>query len=161
MRHAVERVRDRQKRRRARVEAFDHVVAEMLVEPCPPSGADAIARLQHRPQPRARPSPHQAEMAAVRARHNLEDGVGLAVTLAAEHDAFVGPLHRYPSGNSSPISRSRSASSPQRSRTLTNRNRCTGASIMSAISRRASAPIALMVWPPLPSTILRWLSRST
>ena len=31
----------------------------------------------------------------------------------------------------------------------------------SAISLRAAAPIALIVWPPLPSTILRWLSRST
>ncbi len=30
-----------------------------------------------------------------------------------------------------------------------------------AISLRASAPIALIDWPPLPSTILRWLSRST
>ena len=105
MRHAVERVRDRQKRRRARIEAFDRVVTEMLVEPRPPSGADAIARLQHRAQPRARPSPHQAEMPAVRARHQLEDGVGLPVTLAAEHDAFVGPLHRYSSGNSSPMPR--------------------------------------------------------
>ena len=36
-----------------------------------------------------------------------------------------------------------------------------GASMAAAISRRASAPIVLMPWPPLPSTILRWLSRST
>jgi hypothetical protein len=38
----------------------------------------------------------------VRARHHLEDGVGLAMTLAAQHDAFIDPLHRYSFGNSSP-----------------------------------------------------------
>ena len=34
-------------------------------------------------------------------------------------------------------------------------------SIAAAMSLRAAAPIALMALPPLPSTILRWLSRST
>ena len=77
----------------------------MLIEPCAPGAADAVARLQHRPQPRARPSPHQTEMAAVRARHQLEDGACLLVAPGAEHDALIGPLHRYSFGSSSPISR--------------------------------------------------------
>jgi hypothetical protein len=33
-------------------------------------------------------------MAPVRAREQLEDGVGLPVTPDAEHDAFIAPLHR-------------------------------------------------------------------
>ena len=65
----------------------------MLVEPRAPDDAHAVAGLQHRPQARARPAPHQAEMAAVRARHHLEDGARLAMAAHAEHDAFVGPFH--------------------------------------------------------------------
>ena len=72
---------------------LDRVVAEMLVEPRPPDHAHRVAGLQHRPQPRAAAAAHQAEMAAVLARHHLEDGVGLAVAPRAEHDAFVGPFH--------------------------------------------------------------------
>src|SRR5207249_9474157 len=56
--------------------------------------ADAIARLQHGTQSRVRATAHQAQMAPVCARHQLEDYITLAVALAAEHDAFVGPLHR-------------------------------------------------------------------
>jgi len=44
---------------------------------------------------------------------------------------------------------------------LTCRNRWTVASAASAISRRAACPMERMVWPFLPSTIDRWLSRST
>ena len=39
MGHAVERMRHRQERRRARIEALDRVEAEMLVEPRPPGGS--------------------------------------------------------------------------------------------------------------------------
>jgi hypothetical protein len=74
----------------------------MFIEPCAPGTADAVTRLQHRPQPRARPSSHQTEMAAVGTRHQFEDGIGLPVTPRAEHDALVSPFHRqslqYPSG---------------------------------------------------------------
>src|SRR5215212_1769364 len=79
-------------------------------------------------------------------------------------DHIPGYVHRssgHSLGNSSPISRYRSGSSPQFSRTLTNRNRCTGWPTISVSSLRDAAPIALMVAPALPSTILRWLSRST
>src|SRR5262249_45090628 len=41
------------------------------------------------------PAPHQAEMTAVRAGHQLEDGIALPVALHPEHDAFIGPLHRW------------------------------------------------------------------
>ena len=105
MSDTVEGVRDRQERRRARIERLDHIVAKMLIQPCAPGAADAVTRLQHRPQPRARPSPHQTEMAPVLARHQLEDGVGLPVAPGAEHDALIGPLHRYSFGSSSPIPR--------------------------------------------------------
>src|SRR5919107_598369 len=103
-------------------------------------------------------------MAAMLAREQLGDGAGLAVPPDAEHDSVVSPLHRfevYSFGNSRPIALKRSGSSPQPSRTFTNRNRCTFASAISAISLRAASPIALIVCPALPSTILRWLSRST
>ena len=103
---AIDRVRGAEQAGRRQFEPFHHVVAEMLVEPRPPGRADPVARLQHRPQPRARPAPHQTEMAAVLARHQLDDGIRLPVALDAEHDAFIGPLHRpYSFGNSSPISR--------------------------------------------------------
>src|SRR5205085_356436 len=67
---------------------------EMLVEPRPPLDTYRIAGLQHRPHARAGPSPHQTEMAAVRNRHHFENGVSFAVTAHAQHDAFVGPVHR-------------------------------------------------------------------
>ena len=69
-------------------------LAEMLLEPRPPRGYDAVAGLQHGSQARSCPSPDQAEMAAVRARQELEDGVGFPVAPDAEHDALVAPLHR-------------------------------------------------------------------
>jgi hypothetical protein len=34
-------------------------------------------------------------MTAVRARHEVEDGVRLPVPLDAQHDAFIGPLHGF------------------------------------------------------------------
>ena len=37
------------------------------------------------------PSPNQAEMAPVRAREQLEDGIGFPVAPDAEHDAFALP----------------------------------------------------------------------
>ena len=94
MSDAVEGMRDRQERRRPRIEGLDRVVAEMFIEPRAPGAADAVTRLQHRPQPRARPSPHQTEMAAVGTRHQFEDGIGLPVTPGAEHDGLVSPFHR-------------------------------------------------------------------
>jgi hypothetical protein len=94
MSDAVESIRERQERRRARIERLDRVVTKMFIEPCAPGATDAVTRLQHRPQPRARPSPHQTEMAAVGTRHQFEDGIGLPVTPGAEHDALVSPFHR-------------------------------------------------------------------
>src|SRR5688572_9418831 len=136
----------------------------MLVEPRTPDRAQIVAGLQDRLEPRAVAAAHQPKMAAVLAREQLGDGVGLAMPLDAQHDGVVSPLHRfevYSAGNSRPMARKRSGSSPQPSRTLTNRNRCTFASAISLISLRAASPIALIVCPALPSTILRWLSRST
>src|SRR4029079_6465509 len=48
---------------------------------------------QDRLHSRAKPAAHQAEMAAVRAREQLGDGVSLAVPLHTKHDGIVGPLH--------------------------------------------------------------------
>ena len=157
----------------AQIRSFDRVVAEMLVEPRPPGGGDPscpAAASARRREPAA--AAHQAEMAAVLARHQFENGARLAVALDAEHDAFVGPFHRDPAGNPASVDHRYSGKlqahlavalgivapafahlheQKQVHRLLESR----------AISVRASAPIALMVWPPLPSTILRWLSRST
>jgi hypothetical protein len=38
-------------------------------------------------------------MAAVRARQELEDGIGFPVAPHAEHDALVAPLHRQTSSS--------------------------------------------------------------
>ena len=107
----------------AQVRPLDRVVAEMVVEPRPPGGAQRISRLQHPAQPRAGAAANEPEMAAALMRHQFENDAGLAVALDAEHDAFVGPLHgryvasfrgrakrgarqrRHSLGNSSPISR--------------------------------------------------------
>ena len=54
---------------------------------------------------------HQAEMAAVRLRHQFKNDARLAMALDAEHDAFVDPFHGiylvagHSFGNSKPISR--------------------------------------------------------
>ena len=79
--------------RRAQAQALDRVIAQMLVEPRPPGRAHAIADLQHRLHARAEAAAHHAEMAAMLARHQLEDAARLPVPFHAEHDAFIGPLH--------------------------------------------------------------------
>src|SRR5262249_21299802 len=111
MGHAIDRVCGTEEGGGRQLEPFHRVAAEMLVKARPPGGSDPIAGLQDRTHARARPAPHQTEMAAVLARHQLEDGARLPVPPHAQHDAFITPLHRrYPSslysfGNSSPISR--------------------------------------------------------
>ena len=92
-RDAIERMRQGQERRRRQIKPFHHEVAEMLVEPRAPGGAQAIAGLQDRTQPGARPAPHQTEMTPALARHQLENGARLPVPPHAQHDAFIGPLH--------------------------------------------------------------------
>jgi len=89
----VKRMRDRKQGCRARIEGLDAIVTQMLVQARLPYDTDAIAGLQHRPQPRARPSPHQAKMTAVITGHQLKDGVGLPMTLASKNNALIGPLH--------------------------------------------------------------------
>src|SRR5262249_49749712 len=49
--------------------------------------------LQDRLEPRAKPSAHKAEVAAVLTRQQLKDRVCLPVTFDAKHDAFISPLH--------------------------------------------------------------------
>ena len=93
MGHAIDRVRGRQQDRRAQPRAFERVGAEMFVEPRPPHGGDAVAGLQQRPHPRRGTAPHEAEMAAVAARQQFDDGGGFAMPPHPEHDAFVGPFH--------------------------------------------------------------------
>ena len=65
----------------------------MLVEAGPPDEIDAVAGLQHRLLLARTAAAHQAEMAAMRARHHLEDDAGFAVPAGAEDDAFVAPFH--------------------------------------------------------------------
>src|SRR5271166_4614469 len=93
MRNPVDRVRLREKVRRPFLQRLDGIITEMLVEAGAPGRADAIAGLQDRLHARAEASAHQSEVAAVLARHQLEDGARLPVPLDADHDAFIGPLH--------------------------------------------------------------------
>src|ERR1700738_267758 len=159
-RQSVKRVGHRQERCRPQLDPFDGIKPEMLVQPGLPYSADAVACLQNGAQPPASSSPNEPQMAAMLARHKFHDRTGFPVTLASKYDCFVTPSHDYSLGNSSPIARYRSGSSLQPSRTLTNRNRCTGASLIFAIALRACDPIALIVPPPLPRKIFFWLSRS-
>jgi len=96
VRHSIGCVRRDHQLGSAQFQAFDDEMAEMLVEPRAPGQAHVIARLQDRPHARTGPSPHQPEMAPMLTRHDLENGVRLAVTAHAQHDAFVGPVHVYP-----------------------------------------------------------------
>ena len=90
---AIDHMRRRKLRGAMQAQRLDRVIAEMLVEPRPPDHPQGVAGLQHRAQPRAAAAANQAEMAAVIARHHLDDGVGLAVAPRAQHDAVIGPFH--------------------------------------------------------------------
>ena len=113
VRDAVDRMGSAKKLAARRFDRLDGEIAEMLVEPRAPSGAHAYCPAAGSAAcASASAAAHQAEMAAVLARHHFEDDAGLAVALDAEHDAFVGPLHavvrKWPHllfGNSRPISR--------------------------------------------------------
>src|SRR5665647_1137506 len=107
MRDAVDGVRRRKEIRRALAHRLDRVIAEMLVEPGPPAGADGIAGLQNRLHARAVAAAYQTEMAAMLARHQLEDGARLPVPLDADYDAFIGPLHNCRSGSSLRMSKAK------------------------------------------------------
>src|SRR5262245_3505627 len=93
-RDAIERVRQAQEGRRRQLKPFHREIAEVLIEPRAPGGAHAIAGLQDRTQPGAGPAPHQTEVTPVPMRHQLEDGARLPVPAHAQHDSFIGPLHR-------------------------------------------------------------------
>ena len=67
--------------------------AEMLVEPRAPKKLDAVSGLQHGLLLARAPTPDEAEMAPVRARHDFQDGAGLAMLPGAENDSLVSPFH--------------------------------------------------------------------
>ena len=90
---AVDGERALQQPRRVEGERLGLEHAEMLVEPGPPGQRHLVAGLQHRLLLARTAAAHQAEMAAMRARHHLEDGAGLAMLPGAEDDAFVLPFH--------------------------------------------------------------------
>ena len=93
MGHAEDGMRGSQQRRRAQPRAFELVVAEMLVEPRPPHRGDAVAGLQHRAHALAGAAAHEAEMAAMLAGQQFDDGGGFAMPPHAQDDAVVGPFH--------------------------------------------------------------------
>jgi hypothetical protein len=66
----------------------------MLIEPRPPHRRDAIAGLQQRPHPFAGAAPDQAQVTAMAARQQLDDGGRFAMPPHAQNDAFVSPFHR-------------------------------------------------------------------
>src|SRR5438128_11783145 len=68
----------------------------MFVEPRPPHRHYRVAGLQHGPHPRARAATYQAEMTAVAAGQEFDDGAGFAVAPDPENDAFVSPFHGLP-----------------------------------------------------------------
>ena len=93
MGHAEHGMGRSQQRRRAQPRAFELVIAEVLVEPRPPHRRDAVARLQQRAHALAGAAAHEAEMAAVLARKQFDDGGGFAMPPHAQDDAVVGPFH--------------------------------------------------------------------
>ena len=78
---------------RMRGQQLDLVFAEMLVEPCPPIQRDEIAGLQHRLLLAGAAAAHEAEMAAMVARHHLQDHGALAMPPDADDRALVAPFH--------------------------------------------------------------------
>jgi hypothetical protein len=68
-------------------------MAEVIGQTRLPFGVDVIADLQDRSQLARAPAVHEAEMPAVLAREQLQDGAGFAVRPHAEHHTFVGPMH--------------------------------------------------------------------
>src|SRR5579872_7470896 len=93
MSHAVNGVLEREQVRRTQLRAFDQVIAEMLVEPRPPSRRNAVAWLEQRTHALARPTAYKAEMTAVATRQQFDDGGGFAVPPYSQYDPFVGPFH--------------------------------------------------------------------
>src|SRR6476619_6470869 len=85
----------------AQIDRLDGIISEMLVETCTPSDGNAVARLQDGFETRACAAAHHAQMPAVRARHQVEDGIRLPVPLRAQHDRVIGPLHYFTSASSS------------------------------------------------------------
>src|SRR5271169_4212476 len=65
----------------------------MLVESRAPDEADGVAGLQRRAEPRRAPAADEAEMAAMRPGHRLDDRRLLAVPADADDEPFVPPLH--------------------------------------------------------------------
>src|SRR6185437_5279095 len=80
--------------RSPQMETLNRVIAEVIVEPRPPGGAQRVSRLQNPAQAGTRAAAHEPEMAAALLRHQFENDAGFAVALDAEHSAFVGPLYR-------------------------------------------------------------------
>jgi hypothetical protein len=93
---AVERQRRAEETGRTELARLHHIAAEMLIEPRPPLRLHAVAGLQDRLQAPRAPAMHEAEMAAVRARHQFEDDARFAVLPRPEDEALVRPLHRCP-----------------------------------------------------------------
>ena len=75
-------------------------------------------------------------MAAMIARHHLDDGVGLAVAPRAQHDAVIGPFHE--------LSLSPRGLSPQRLFSASGRGffRCASSSSMTKQAARSAAATA-------------------
>src|SRR5579872_3370422 len=93
MRDAIDRMRGDKQIRRAQSRAFDQVIAEVLVEPRAPHRGNAVAGLQQRPHPFSRAATYQAEVTAMAARQELDDGGRLAMPPDPKHDALVSPFH--------------------------------------------------------------------
>src|SRR5690606_41324976 len=75
------------------VERLDLKGAELFVEPGAPADVGRGAGLQDGLVLARAPAAHQAEMAAMRAPHHLEDGAGFAMPAGAENDSLVAPFH--------------------------------------------------------------------
>src|SRR5450631_229112 len=65
----------------------------MLVEPRPPDEFGMVAGLQQGLHALRAAAPDKPEMAAMRARHRLDDDAGLAMLPCAEDKAVVAPFH--------------------------------------------------------------------
>src|SRR6516165_10679669 len=90
---AVHRMRGGEKACGTQMDALHCVVAEVVVEPRPPSGAQRVPRLQDPAQAGTCAATHQPEMAPALLRHQFENDAGFAIAFDAEHDAFIDPLH--------------------------------------------------------------------
>jgi hypothetical protein len=79
--------------RRARRREFYRVVAELLVNPCPPIQGHTVAGFKHAFRALGRGTAHQTKVSAVIARQGFKDGGVFPKWANSKDNGFIRPIH--------------------------------------------------------------------